>query len=176
MPRQFLRTVGLLALALPLAVAAAEEGEGSTPEQNQAYFGGSYLDFAEREAPDNQYSPSGLLLRIGQRFSENVAVDFQAGASQTVSDFQVSRFTGLFVQLGGQWERIHFYTQIGPARTELKMNDTTEVNDGIAYGFGARVSPSETFDIVVEWMDYTVGAEDRLDAIGIGFIRPFGED
>ena len=175
MLRQFLRTVGLLALALPLGAGAAEEAEGA-PEQNQAYFGGSYLDFAEREAPDNQYSPSGLLLRIGQRFSENVAVDFQAGASQTVSDFQVSRFTGLFLQLGGQWERIHFYTQIGPARTELKMNDTTEVNDGIAYGFGARVSPSETFDIVVEWMDYTVGAEDRLDAIGIGFIRPFGED
>ncbi|MFP4606536.1 MAG: outer membrane beta-barrel protein [Thiohalospira sp.] len=171
--REFLRTAGLLALVLPLAAGAAEEGD---PDEGQAYFGGSYLDFAEREAPDDQYSPSGLMLRIGQRFNENVSVDFQAGASQTVSGFQVSRFTGLFVQLGGQWERIHFYTQLGPARTELKMDGTTEVNDGIAYGFGARVSPSETFDVVVEWMDYTVGAEDRLDAIGIGFTRPFGGD
>ncbi|SFD81506.1 hypothetical protein SAMN05660831_02364 [Thiohalospira halophila DSM 15071] len=172
-PRPFLRTLGLLALALPMAATSAEEEDGGG---EPAYFGGSYLDFAEREAPDDQYSPSGLMLRIGQRFNENVAVDFQAGASQTVSDFQVSRFTGLFLQLGGQWERIHFYTQLGPARAELEMNDTTEVNDGIAYGFGARVSPSDSFDIVVEWMDYTLGAEERLDSIGIGFIRPFGQE
>ncbi|MGM0412196.1 MAG: outer membrane beta-barrel protein [Pseudomonadota bacterium] len=175
MPRQFLRTLGILALALPMAATAAE-GEDGDGGGDPAYFGGSYLDFAEREAPDNQYSPSGLMLRIGQRFNENVAVDFQAGASQTVSGFQVSRFTGLFLQLGGQWERIHFYTQLGPARTEIKMDGATEVNDGIAYGFGARVSPSDTFDIVVEWMDYTVGAEERLDAIGIGFVRPFGQE
>ena len=174
MPRQFLRTLGLLALALPMAAIAAdgEDGDGG----GSAYFGGSYLDFAEREAPDDQYSPSGLLLRVGQRFNENVAVDFQAGASQTVSDFQVSRFTGLFLQLGGQWERVNFYTQLGPARTEIKLDGTTEVNDGLAYGFGARVSPSATFDVVVEWMDYTVGAEERLDAIGIGFTRVFGGD
>ena len=157
----------ILALLLPLfsfSVHAADDN-------NTNYFGVSYMEVSGG-SPAIDYAPTGVLLRLGHRFSYDFAIEFHTGSAQTESTLSMDRLNSVLLRWSAPYERFHLYTMVGLSRITYSSG-TTAVADSGSYGLGARFDTNKDYTIHLEWMSYGTSTALKADSINLGLTWNF---
>jgi len=157
----------LVPLLSMLAFSAHAQDEGNTN-----YFG---LDFMEVSggSPSIDYAPTGVLLRLGHRFSYDFALEFHTGSAQTAGSLSLDRLNSVLLRWSAPYERFNLYTMVGMSRINYSSSGTAAVADSGSFGVGARFETNRDYSIHLEWMSYGTSTELKADSINMGLAWTF---
>lgn len=168
-----IKTALILLLALGTNALMAQE-----MNESFNYFGLGYMELSSNSttaAPE--FSPAGVMVRLGHSFNPELALEFQSGFSNEVGTgtdtFKVNRVNSLFLRWSAGYERINLYTLIGMSRVTATVATLSEQRDGFSFGFGLSLPTGKSTDVVVEWANYITENAYRIDSLNIGFARHF---
>ncbi|MBD3669674.1 MAG: hypothetical protein HUJ29_02790 [Gammaproteobacteria bacterium] len=154
----------ILALLLPFitfTAQAADEGDSSN------YYGLTLMEVSGG-SPSLDYAPTGILLRLGHRFSYDLAIEFHTASAQTSSTLSLDRLNSVLLRWSAPYERFHLYTMVGLSRVNFTASGTKAVADSGSFGLGARFETSKDYTIHLEWMSYGTSTALKADSINLG--------
>ncbi len=137
------------------------------------YFGISYLQLHRGQTAGPNYSPNGIMARLGFMTGDHFGLELQAGLSQTGGDFELNNLTAAYLYAGFPYERLQLYTLAGMARTDVDSGGNSEISRNFSFGFGVRWQAVANLDIGLEWMNYAERSAYRVSALNIGFVTHF---
>ncbi|MBD3610575.1 MAG: hypothetical protein HUJ30_08500 [Gammaproteobacteria bacterium] len=164
-----MKIIRILALALFASSFTLHAAEKSAATN---YYGLSFMEVSSSAGTTN-YAPTGILLRLGHRFSYDFALEFHTGSASSGSSLAIDRINSFLMRWEMPYERFHLHTMVGLSRVVFDDTNGKVVNDGGSYGVGARFETNGPYDIQLEWMSYIGLDAYNTDSINIGFIRYF---
>ncbi len=160
----------LLLLMLLGSTAGPVSGEAYQPIN---YFGISYLQLRGSQTAGPDYSPNGIIARLGFMTGDYFGLELQAGLSQTGRNFELNSVTAAYLYAGLPYERLHLFTLAGMARTDVDSAGKSEISENFSFGFGIRWEAATNLDIGLEWMNYAERSAYQVNALNIGFVKHF---
>ncbi len=160
----------LLLLLLFTAPVGAAWGQQYKPIN---YFGISYLQLQSSPTAGLNYSPNGILARLGFMMGDHFGLELQTGFSQTGRNFELNNVSAAYLYAGFPYERLHLFTLAGMARTNVDSARKSEISENFSFGFGIRWEAVANLDLGLEWMNYAERSAYRINAVNIGFVKHF---
>jgi hypothetical protein len=157
----------LVSLLTLMAFSAHAEDDGDTN-----YYG---LDFMQISggSPSIDYAPTGVLLRLGHRFSYDFAIEFHVGSAQTAGSLSLDRLNSVLLRWSAPYERFHLYTMVGVSRIGYTSSGSAAVADSGSFGVGARFETKKNYSLHLEWMSYGTSTALKADSINLGLAWNF---
>ena len=165
---------------------------------NSGIAGGNYLgihatfmDYQEDDTTGYEFKVEGGALRIGHEFNDYLAIEGQAGLSNSDNDSgidtSIEYFVGLYARgnlfLFDPRARIYGLVGVTHAQFTAEVNEDhfrisdSETDTALAYGIGVEVYGNNRNGVNLEYMRYMDGSENgvdyTLDAFNIGYIYRF---
>jgi len=137
------------------------------------YFGISYLQLHSSRTAGPDYSPNGIMARLGFMMGDNLGLELQTGLSQTRGNFELNSVTAAYLYAGFPYERLHLFTLAGMARTDVDSAGKSEISENFSFGFGVRWRVAANLDIGLEGMNYAERSTYQVNAFNIGFVKHF---
>jgi hypothetical protein len=141
-------------------------------DTNTNYFGISFMEVSGG-SPSIDYAPTGVLFRLGHRFSYDFAVEFHTGSAQTAGSLSLDRLNSVLLRWSAPYERFYLYTMVGLSRIAYSSSGTPAVADSGSYGVGARFDTNKDYTIHLEWMSYGTSTALKADSINLGLVWNF---
>lgn len=136
------------------------------------YFGLDYMEVSGG-SPSIDYAPSGVLLRLGHRFSYDFAIEFHTASAQTSASLSLDRLNSVLLRWSAPYERFNLYTLVGMTRLNYTSSGTAAVADSGSFGVGARFDTNKDYSIHLEWVSYGTSTALKADSINIGLAWKF---
>ena len=155
------KTIGFILLSMVATQAHATEDSTN-------YYG---LTFMQINATlPTSIAPTGVMLRLGHRFSYDFAMEFHTGTTQSNSYPSIDRSNSIFLRWSAPYERFQLYTLIGMTRISYNGSDSL---DSTSYGAGAIFETRSPYHIMLEWINYSSSSTVTANSVNLGFIRYF---
>lgn len=158
------KAIGLVLLSI-LAVQA------QATEDSSNYYG---LTFMQINATlPTSIAPTGVMLRLGHRFSYDFAMEFHTGSSQSNTSPSIDRSNSIFLRWSAPYERFQLYTLVGLTRISYTSSGTSTSLDSTSYGAGAIFETRSPYHIMLEWVNYVSSSSASTNSVNLGFVRYF---
>ena len=140
-------------------------------EDSANYYGLSYMQI--NATLPASIAPTGIMLRLGHRFSYDFAMEFHTGSSQSNTSPSIDRSNSILLRWSAPYERFQIYTLVGLTRLSYSASGTSSSLDSSSYGAGAIFETRGPYHIMLEWMSYVAASDASTNSVNIGFIRYF---
>ena len=145
--------------------------QAQAAEDSTNYYG---LTFMQINATlPTSIGPTGVMLRLGHRFSYDFAMEFHTGTSQSNTSPSIDRTNSIFLRWSAPYERFQLYTLIGLTRISYSSSGTSSSLDSTSYGAGAIFETKSPYHIMLEWVNYISSSSASTNSVNLGFVRYF---
>ena len=157
------------AIALVLLSIASMQLHATEDQVN--YFGLSFMQI--NATLPASVAPTGVMLRLGHRFSYDFALEFHTGGSQSNTSPSIDRSNSILLRWSAPYERFQLYTLVGLTRLGYSSSGTSTSLDSSSFGAGAIFETQGPYNIMLEWINYVSSSNASTNAVNLGFIRFF---
>ncbi|MDH5183778.1 MAG: hypothetical protein OEX12_07805 [Gammaproteobacteria bacterium] len=158
------KAIGLILLSVMGMQAQAAEDSAN-------YYGLTLMQI--NASVPTSIAPTGVMLRLGHRFSYDFAMEFHTGTTQSNTSPSIDRSNSIFLRWSAPYERFQLYTLIGMSRISYTTEGTQSSLDSTSYGAGAIFETKGPYHIMLEWVNYVSSSSASTNSVNLGFVRYF---
>lgn len=157
--------------ALGLILLSVLGMQAQAAEDSANYYGLTFMQI--NASLPTSIAPTGVMLRLGHRFSYDFAMEFHTGSTQSNSTPSIDRTNSVFLRWSSPYERFQLYTLVGLSRVSYTSSGIQSSMDSNSYGAGAIFETRGPYHIMLEWINYISSSEASTNSVNLGFIRYF---
>lgn len=157
--------------AITLVLFSLMSIHAQAAEDSANYYGLSYMQI--NATLPASVAPTGVMLRLGHRFSYDFALEFHTSTSQSNTSPSIDSSNSILLRWSAPYERFQLYTLVGLSRIGYTASDISSSLDSTSFGAGAIFETKGPYHIMLEWVNYISSSAASTNSVNIGFIRYF---